>query len=135
MPRPSVRLDPQAAELRLVIRADAREELFAEAARVVARRCGRTQGDAGPWERVELRAPDRGALLVDWINEMIGRSEVSHRAFDEVRFTRLDDGAIVAEVRGRPVPAFASPLKAATLHGVRVEPLHGRWEAEVLLDV
>lgn len=135
MRRASVRLAPAAAELRLTIRADSREEVFVEAARVVARHCGRARGDAGAWERVAISAPDEGALLVDWINELIGRSEVARRAYAEVRDLRLDGASLDAEVRGRPVPAFASPLKAATLHDVRLEPARGRWEAEVLLDV
>lgn len=135
MARASVRVDPRAAELRLTIRADSREAVFAEAARVVARHCGRARGEAGGWERVALSAPDVGTLLVDWINELIGRSEVARRSYDEVRDLRLHDTALEASVRGRPVPAFGSPLKAATLHGARLEPSRGRWEAEVLLDV
>lgn len=121
--------------MRLVIRADTPEEVFAEAARVVARHCGRTRGNAGTWEHVALQAPDEGTLLVDWLNELIGRSEVHHRAYGDVRGLRLTGPSLEAEVRGRAVATFTSPLKAATLHGVRLEPVRGRWEAEVLLDV
>jgi SHS2 domain-containing protein len=40
-----------------------------------------------------------------------------------------------AEVRGRAVPRWRSPLKAATYHGAVVERRDGAWRGEVLFDV
>jgi SHS2 domain-containing protein len=135
MSRPSVELDPHAAELKLTIRADSLPELFEEAARVVSRECGSAEGPRGDWATIELSARDRGTLLVDWINELIGRSEVERRAFDEVRVKTLSETALEAEVRGKPVTCFTSPLKAATFHGLTLVPERNRWRAEVLIDV
>lgn len=135
MAKPTVRLDPQAAELKLVIRADTLEELFTEAARVVSREWGRTAGPPGDWIPVSLTARDQETLLVDWINELIGLSEVERRAFREVRALRLTDATLEAEVRGSVVTSTASPLKAATLHGLAIAREGDRWRAEVLLDV
>jgi SHS2 domain-containing protein len=135
LPRPSVDLDPHAAELKLTIRADSLRELFEEAARVVSRECGSVQGPPGEWERIILTARDAGTLLVDWINELIGRSEVTHRAFNDVRLATLTDTALEAEVRGRPVSEFTSALKAATFHGLRLAQEGARWRADVLIDV
>lgn len=135
MARPSVHLDPRAAELRLIIRADTPEGIFIEAARVVARECGAAVGEPGDWIAIQLEARDRPTLLVDWINELIGLSEVERRAFDDIRIQQLTETRLVAEVRGREVPAFGSRLKAATLHGLLLAPERGRWKAEVLLDV
>ena len=135
MGRPTVRLDPQAAELKLVIRADSLEELFTEAARVVSREWGRTEGMPGTWTPVLLTARDRETLLVDWINELIGLSEIEGRAFNEVRGLRLTETALDAEVRGRAVTETVSPLKAATLHGLSLQREGTRWKAEVVIDV
>ena len=135
MPRPTVRLDPEADELRLVIRADSLEELFIEAARVVSREWGRAKGEAGAWIPVSLTAHDQETLLVDWINELIGLSEVERTAFNEVRDLRLTETSLEAEVRGKAVGAGASPLKAATLHGLALRREGARWKAEVLIDV
>ena len=135
MARPTTRLDPEADELRLVIRADSLEELFTEAARVVSREWGRTQGALGEWIAVSLTAHDQETLLVDWINELIGLSEVERAAFSDVRGFRLTDTTLDAEVRGRAVTSAASPLKAATLHGLSLQRDGARWKAEVLIDV
>ena len=135
MARPTTRLDPEADELRLVIRADSLEELFTEAARVVSREWGRTQGALGEWMAVSLTARDQETLLIDWINELIGLSEVERAAFGEVRGFRLTDTTLDAEVRGKAITSAASPLKAATLHGLSLRREGARWKAEVLIDV
>jgi SHS2 domain-containing protein len=142
MPRPTVRLDPRAAELRLALEADSREELFLEAARVVSRESGDASGPPGEWALVRLSAPDPATLLVEWINDLIGRSEIEHRALGEVRGLRLVEGAagpeaatVEAEVRGPRVTEYTSPIKAATLHGLTLGRSGARWRAEVLLDV
>jgi SHS2 domain-containing protein len=135
LPEPSVDLDPDAAELKLTIRADSLPELFEEAARVVSRECGPVQGPPGEWESIALTARDPGTLLVDWINELIGRSEVERRAFNDVRVKNVGDTTLEAEVRGRPVSEFTSPLKAATFHGLTLAREGDRWRAAVLIDV
>ncbi len=140
-------VEDHVGELRLTIVADSLPELFAEAARTVSAECGPVDGPPGPWEPVELSARDVATLLVDWINELIGRSEVEGRAYDEIRGLSLSDLSggsggeigpgvrLVAQVRGRTVATWESPLKAATYHGLVVAPDHGRWSATVLLDV
>ncbi|MBA2564601.1 MAG: archease [Gemmatimonadetes bacterium] len=145
---PSAELvEDHVGELRLTIVADSLPELFSEAARRVSAECGPVDGPPGPWEPVELTARDVATLLVDWLNELIGRSEVEGRAYDEVRGLSLSDRSggsgseigpgvrLVAQVRGRTVSTWESPLKAATYHSLVVAPDHGRWRATVLLDV
>jgi SHS2 domain-containing protein len=135
MPDPTVEPDPHSAEWKVTVRADTLEELFVEAARLVSRQCGRVAGDLGPWHTIRLAEPNVPLLLVDWLNELIGRSEIERRAFDDVLALRLHDGRLTAEVRGRQVVEWTSPLKAATLHGLKVEREGPRWRAEVLFDV
>jgi SHS2 domain-containing protein len=129
------RPEEHVGEWKLTLRGDTLASLFVEAARVIARSGGRARGDAGPWEPVSLSATDQSTLLVDWLNELIGRSEVERRAYGEVRDMRIADTRLEAEVRGTPVAEWCSPVKAATYHGLRVEGENGRWTAVVLLDV
>ena len=122
-------------EWKVTIRADTLEELFAEAARVVARSCDTARGAPGEWEPVSLEARDRESLLADWINELLGRSEVYARAYDDVRMLRIDGARLEGEVRGTPVEEWRSALKAATYHGLSIEREDGGWRAVVLLDI
>jgi SHS2 domain-containing protein len=135
MTKPTVRVDPHAAELGVTISADSPDEVFAEAARWLARRVGTGAASGGDWQSIHLEAPDPAALLVDWLNELIGRSEIEQAAFHDVRNLRISGGRLDAEIRGQPVSVFHLPVKAATLHGVRLVHDRGRWRGDVLLDV
>src|SRR5437870_4508155 len=133
--RPFSRAEEHVGEWKLSLWADTPEALFAEAARVVSRQCGTVRGEPGDWEHVSLAARDMETLLVDWLNELLGRSEINNRAYDVVRELRLEAGRLEAEVRGRPVASWRSPLKAATYHGLELKQENGRWKAAVLFDV
>jgi SHS2 domain-containing protein len=136
-------------EWKVELRADSLEQLFAELARVIASETGvrRAAGAAADaWERVAIESRDYPALLVDWANELIGRSEVTGCAYGEVRSLRIDPGSgrpprdnepvrLSAEVRGESVEEWASVLKAATYHDAVVERADGGWRGEVLFDV
>jgi SHS2 domain-containing protein len=115
--------------------ADTLEALFTEAARVLSRDQKTLPETPGEWERITLSAHDTATLLVDWLNELLGRSEVRGRAYREVRDFQLDGGRLSAEVRGTPVVHWRSPLKAATYHGQELKRENGRWKATVLFDV
>jgi SHS2 domain-containing protein len=142
---PSARFEDHVGELALTVEAGSLEELFVEAARVVSRECGETQDAPGPWEKVAFGARDRASLLVDWLNELIGRSEVEGRAYGEVRNLAITGPGpsasgdnpvrLEAEIRGRPVLTWESALKAATYHGLELECGGGRCRARVLFDV
>lgn len=133
--RATSRTEEHVGEWKVSLRADTLEELFAEGARVVSRACGPTSGEPGAWEPVALDARDTPALLVDFLNELLGRSEISGRAYDEVRDLRIVDGTLRGEVRGKFVRQWRSALKAATYHGLVLERDGPRWSAVVLFDV
>lgn len=138
--RPHSRSEEHIGEWKLTLWADTPEELFVEAARVVSREAGRSSVRRPPaaeadWEPVTLSARDAETLLVDWLNELLGRSEISRRAYREFRGLRLSDGRIEAEIRGTPVPEWRSSLKAATYHGLQLVREGHRWKAVVLFDV
>ena len=119
----------------MTISADTLEELFAEVARAIARTGGGGRGDYGGGETNSLSAADTGTLAADWANELIGRSEVHHRIYDDVRVSRLDGASLEAEVRGRVAVMWRSPLKAATYHRLNLARDDGRWRLTMLMDV
>lgn len=129
------RSEEHVGEWKLSIQADTPEEIFQEAARVMAQECGPVGDQPGQWRDVSLEARDRGTLLVDWINELVGLSEVDGVAYDEVAVDSLTDTSISARVRGRPALEYQSALKAATYHGLTFEKQDGYWVAEVILDI
>src|SRR3970040_421929 len=85
------------------------EDVFVATARVIANAAGHTTDDApAEWESIEVTARDLPTLLVDWANELLGRSEVTGLAYSElhtVRGAHLNDRSVrvSAQLRGKPV--------------------------------
>ncbi|MBI3910248.1 MAG: archease [Armatimonadetes bacterium] len=90
-------------------------------------------------ERIEVSAPDREALMVAWLQELIFRFEVENAAFFAFNIEEATDTHLVATVRGCPWPAtrprWGAAVKAATYHGLEVAPTNGGWRARVIFDV
>jgi SHS2 domain-containing protein len=132
------RFDDHTSEVELTIDADSLPELFAEAARALAELMLGAPPPAPPdprTVRVTVRSADRPSLLVDWLNELIYRTETSHTVFTEVDVVRLEAGEIVADLRGLPEPELAGEVKAATLHDAQVRPQGTGFRGHVVLDV
>lgn len=125
-------------ELRVRLDAPSAKELFAEALRALAEIALGSKAAPTPLgapERVTLKARDRDALLVDWMNELVFRSETEKRIFVEVEVDRLSDQEISASVRGREVAELRTLVKAATLHEVHIVENGDGLTATVTLDI
>lgn len=124
-------------ELRLRLRAGSWAALLVEGGRALATLAlrGRTPGPPGPWHEVAVEAADRGALLVDWLNELIYQAESGTEVPTEFEALEAGELRVTARWRGVAVPEPPVLVKAATLHDVRVERCAAGWEGEVVLDI
>jgi SHS2 domain-containing protein len=124
-------------EARLRLRASSMPALLEEAARALAGLMGSGLGGAlGPPISVDVRAPDREALLAAWIDELLFLSEKHKRVWTEARVELATDTQVRAVVRGVEPEALRTQVKAATLHDLRVaESRTGEVEATLVLDV
>jgi len=84
---------------------------------------------------IEVSAPDRAALLADWLNELIYLAEAERWVGAEFEVASAEDGRVRARVRGVLIERAPALLKAATLHGLRVDDVPGGLEGQVILDV
>ncbi len=111
--------------------------VFAEAGRALAELMDATSLEApvGLSDEVVVTAPDREALLVDWLNEIVYRSEVERAIFTELEIAHLSDHQLVATIRGTRVAGLRNPVKAATYHGLSIAEKAGGLTAKVILDV
>jgi SHS2 domain-containing protein len=137
-PAASHTFEDHTSELRLRVEAPTLVELFAEAGRALAlleHGNGPLPEPEGEAQPVSIRSRDRAALLVDWLNELIFRTEVEGKIFTDFRFERLTDRDLEAWIRGARAAPARTLVKAATLHNLTVmESSHGAF-ATVVLDV
>lgn len=133
------RFEEHTGELRVRLEAPSLEELFVEAGRALAEvQVGRgpLPAPAGMIERVELRAHDAEALLVDWLNELLFRSEVARRIYVELLLERVTGRELTGAIRGsRPREELRTLVKAATLHGMKIERGARGFATSVVFDV
>ena len=122
----------------LAIRLEARSvvALYAEAGLALTEAMGQTPASTSDWqERVALEAPDRDALLVDWLNELVFLAEARKVAFTALEIERISERLLEATVRGAHVERPRNLVKAATFHGLCIAERDGIWSATVVLDV
>ncbi len=111
--------------------------LAAEAGRALAaiELPGPIPAAAGPERQVVLRAADLGALLVDWLNELIYLAETERWVATAFTPRPAAEHELRVSARGVRVDPAPSRVKAATHHGLVVRRVAGGLEAEVVLDV
>jgi SHS2 domain-containing protein len=114
------------------------EEVFEQATLGLAEVLGALRPGAGEAVPVKVTAGDPGALLVDWLNEVLWLHEVrGHAGVAAVRVERAagDRAEGTVTFSSTDPPAEGTFVKAVTYHRLRVGRDAGGWLAEVYLDV
>lgn len=125
------------AELELRLKADSERGLLVEALEALGELLAEhAQSTEGPAETHELHAsaPDRPALLAEWLSELVFLAETQGFLPQAVERIELRADELEATVRGRR----CSPphlVKAVTYHRLEMDQRYGAWQATVVLDV
>jgi SHS2 domain-containing protein len=122
------------AELEMEIEAATEEGVFADALLALAELL-KDDGRGAPVRReIAVGGRERGALLVEWLDELVFLAETEDLVAEDAEGIELSDGGLVATVRFRR----GSPrhlIKAATYHRLAFEPAEHGFRARVVLDV
>lgn len=113
-------------------------ELFANATRALTAIAGIWVPGPGDEHAVELEADDAGALLVDWLSEVIFLHDSNAMAIGGLSFDEITGRRAEGRVTLTPLPegpGEGTQVKAVTYHRLRVEPTEAGWIAEVYLDI
>ncbi len=114
------------------------EEAFEAAAGGLLELLGAGFPGEGEDRTVEVRADDREALLVSWLDELLYLHESEDLVFGGIRVERVGETRVEATVRAaargsRRLEGIG--VKAATYHRLRLHRGRGGWTATVYLDV
>ena len=77
-------------------------------------------------------------LLVEWLSELLYRSEAERIAFCYFTVDRLEEGGVKGSAGGPPldeVELRGAPIKAVTYHDLAVTPVPDGWWARIVFDV
>ena len=87
---------------------------------------------------VEVTAPDREALLVAWLNELVYLFGVEGLLFRRFEVLELDDTRLRARCHGERLDQrrhrITAEVKSATYHMLEVKK-NDSWHARVILDI
>jgi SHS2 domain-containing protein len=90
------------------------------------------------WRELVLEAPDREALFVDWLRELLYIQITEGLLFSEAEISSLDDTRLIVRAAFRS-PASDSPvereLKGVTYHDLVVTQRDGGWFARIVFDL
>lgn len=114
------------------------KELFIRAALAMAeqQKKGITkEKPEGKPEITEIESMDRESLLVDWLNEILSRSDLNKKVYFDFKIEQLTENYLKAEIRGRKVEQKEIEIKAATYHNLKIIEENEIWQAEIIFDI
>lgn len=127
------------SEIQLRLAAPTWPELLVEAGQALSARlwAGTVPHARGSrtWREVRLRAADRSALLVEWLNELLYMAESDWWIPMEFVFDAATDQVILARVGGVAVQDAPAAVREGTFQTLAVTPGPDGLEANVVLDV
>ena len=142
---PEYEVLPHTADVGVLVRAPSARELFERAAAAMfdlmvdVTRVGEGLAAGAVLEDVEVEAPDREALLVAWLGELLGRAMVDGVIYAAFDISRLEDTRLLARVWGKPFESagqeFRTEIKAVTYHHLLVSEDREGWTARVIFDI
>jgi SHS2 domain-containing protein len=113
------------------------EEAFEQAGLALAEILGVRGEGSGDRRQVRASGHDPGALLVDFLNQLVFVHETEEVGFVSIDVVEGTDTELRAEIETVPLTQEPEgpPVKGATFHRLRVDRRDGRVEATVYLDV
>lgn len=130
------------ADLRLEIYGKTLGELFMNAVEALAdilggksySRTGETDRESFK-EFIRLRSSNITQLLVDFLNEILAKSNIHKRVYKVHKVIKLKDAEIEAEIIGVPAEKFEEDIKAVTYHEVDIKKEGGLWQTKLVMDI
>ena len=124
------------AELQLELHARSEAAVFREAVHALRELLEEDEPATGDRvERaVEAEAPDRGALLAEWLAELVFLAETEGLVPDDARDLVVGEDSVTAVVVGRACEP-RHLVKAVTYHDLELHRDRDGWRGNVVLDV
>ena len=127
------------ADIRIRLSAKTLEELFQTALEVMAEILFpgilKTKTNIRNKEIITIEAPDSTTLLIDFLNDVLSHSYINKAVYFKVKFTKLSQTSLTAEVKGIFVEEFKEDIKAATFHEAEIKKTKGLYETNLIFDI
>jgi len=86
--------------------------------------------------RISVSAPDRTALLIDFLSEILTLSDIHHFVFTQITFDKLSNRHVEATISGHRMEDFDEDIKAVTHYLAEiVKNEDDNFETTVVFDI
>ena len=128
------------ADVALRITADTLEELFHAAfegmASIQSEKPTEENKESPIEKKINLFAPDRTALLIDFLSEVHTLSDIYNTVFTDLEIEELTDNHVSARVKSYSTSNFQEDIKAVTHSEANIHKTEkGKLETIVVLDI
>jgi SHS2 domain-containing protein len=137
---PKYRQISHTADLAYRIQGNSLAEIFRNAAEALMATMTDRRGLRPKEQRdITVEAPDREALLVEWLNHLLYVYDVDGFLGRDFEILELKDDQLTARVRGEVFDperhVSKTAVKAATYHHLEIIPRDHGWQATVIFDL
>ena len=126
------------ADIGVLARGESLADVFECTTRALADIAGIWRPGPGETVRIEVESRDAGALLVDWLSEVLYLQDGRSAAIAGIEMERVEPGVASGTVTLAPLgpdPVEGVQIKAVTYHQLVVEREPGGWSARVFFDI
>lgn len=125
------------SELKIRVFGDTLADLFSNALKAMFHSIGAESSNhnATITHTIELTAPDRDLLLVDFLSEAVFYADAENEAFFDVKFDELSEHHLKATIIGQKVKTISIEIKAVTYHDVHIVEKNGQLTTDILFDI
>jgi len=88
----------------------------------------------GKKETIEIRSNDSVSLLVDFLSELLSRSDANNTVYTDIDFRKISEDHLVAEIRRAGTVKQVDEIKGVTYHQSAVNKTDAGYEAIILFD-
>ena len=124
------------ADLKIKVFGQDLKELFINAALAMAEQQNPAAKKPNQeWESIEINSPDLNSLLVDWLNEILSRSDLNKKVYLDFKIEKLSEKHCQAQIAGQKVDQKQIDIKAATYHQLEIKKINNHWQVIVIFDI
>ena len=126
------------ADIGVLARGKSLAKVFEYVTRALAEIAGIWEPGSGEKVTIEVEAEDLGALLVDWLSEVLYLEDGRRAAIRGVEIDRVDPGRASGSIALGPLSSDSVEgvqIKAVTYHQLLVEEGPSGWTARVFFDI
>ncbi|MFH1461495.1 MAG: archease [bacterium] len=127
------------ADVRLLVKADNLKDLFKVSleglVQLLKKNLCKETTEFTLKEAIKINSPDRTALLIDFLSEVLTCCQINKAIYCKVEFKNLENKSLECTIYGKKVDKFDEDIKAVTYHEAEIKKENGIFQTNIIFDI